>query len=499
MPGRRDRYRPRRRAADCALLMPEDQKIIEDLCRQLPQLGRFLDSRDGRELLREWPRELVLDRTRSMLARVREQVKTGGHTQQSLSTALDQMATSVALELKRMTQPSLRRVINATGVILQTNLGRAPLSDAAIRNIQEVARGYCNLEVDLVSGERGRRDAHVEALILHVLAVRSNRPVHDNEAAAVVNNCAAATFLALNSLAEGGEVIVSRGELVEIGGGFRIPEILRKSGAILREVGTTNRTRVADYRSAITHNTRLILRVHRSNFRIEGFTEQPALEDLIALGVEASVPVFEDQGTGCAVRLEDFGIEEQSNWVRSAASGAAIVSASGDKLLGGPQCGILVGERGAIERIRANPLARAFRVDKLTYAALQSTLLAYLAGQEATIPAIAMLRIGAEEIQRRCETLADKLRRAGFEADTIPTRSLVGGGTTPGATLPSFAVGIRRPNIMETELAATLREFDPPIIARTQHGRVLLDLRTVVPEDDAVLARALGRPMEDQG
>jgi L-seryl-tRNA(Ser) seleniumtransferase len=215
--------------------MPEEQKIIEDLCRQLSQLGRFLDSRDGRELLRTWPRDLLLDRSRSMLARLREQIKMGSHTQQSLNTALDQMANSVALELKRTTQPSLRRVINATGVILQTNLGRAPLSNAAIRSIQEVAGGYCNLELDLANGERGRRDAHVEALILHVLATRSGRPMRGNQAAAVVNNCAAATFLALNSLAEGGEVIVSRGELVEIGDGFRIPEILRKSGAILRE------------------------------------------------------------------------------------------------------------------------------------------------------------------------------------------------------------------------------------------------------------------------
>jgi L-seryl-tRNA(Ser) seleniumtransferase len=378
-------------------------------------------------------------------------------------------------------------VINATGVILQTNLGRAPLSEGAIRNIADVARGYCNLELDLDTGERGRRDDHAEDLILRVLALRSGLPGDTDRGAAVVNNCAAATFLALNSLADGGEVIVSRGELVEIGGGFRIPEILRKSGAVMREVGTTNRTRLSDYAAAITPETRLILRVHRSNFSIEGFTEQPSLEELIALGDEASVPVFEDQGTGCAVRLEEYGIQEQSSWVRSATSGAALVSASGDKLLGGPQCGILVGKKNLIERLRANPLARALRADKLTYAALQSTLLAYVAGQEATIPAIAMLRMSAESIRMRCESMAEKLQRSRFEAGIVATESVIGGGTTPGATLPSFAVSLRHANLTDEEMTTALRRCDPPVIARVHQGRVLLDLRTVAVEDDAAL------------
>jgi L-seryl-tRNA(Ser) seleniumtransferase len=256
-------------------------------------------------------------------------------------------------------------------------------------------------------------------------------------------------------------------------------------------VGTTNRTRVSDYATAITPETRLILRVHRSNFSIEGFTEQPSLEELIALGDVASVPVFEDQGTGCVVRLEDYGLEEQSSWVRSATSGAALVSASGDKLLGGPQCGILVGKRNLVERLRANPLARALRVDKLTYAALQATLLAYVAGREETIPAIAMLRMSAESIRARCEAMAEALRRSGFDAETVPTSSVIGGGTTPGATLPSFAVALRHADWSDEEMAAALRRLDPPVIARVHQGQLLLDLRTVAVEDDAALTEMI--------
>jgi L-seryl-tRNA(Ser) seleniumtransferase len=278
---------------------------------------------------------------------------------------------------------------------------------------------------------------------------------------------------------------------VEIGGGFRVPEILRKSGATLREVGTTNRTRISDYAAAITPDTRLILRVHRSNFRIEGFTQQPSIAELVALGAKASVPVFEDQGTGCVARLEAFGIREESSWVRSAVSGVALVSASGDKLLGGPQCGILVGDCALIERIRANPLARAFRPDKLTFAAFQATLLQYLAGQDETIPVIAMLRTSADELRQRCDALVRSLSERGWQAETVAVRSLVGGGTTPGASMRGFAVALRHPAISEDALSAALRGLDPAVIARTRRGRVLLDLRTVAPDDDALLLRLL--------
>lgn len=465
----------------------------EALCRQLPQLGRLLEEDRVRDLTRTWPRESVVDMARGLLQQLRQQALAGLHSEESLRWAIEQLPAALSDELQRANRLSLRRVINATGVLLQTNLGRAPLSEAAISAMEQAARGYCNLEFDLTTGKRGRRDAHAGELILRLLTLRSGRSM-DGRAATVVNNCAAATFIALNSLAEAGEVIVSRGELVEIGGGFRVPEILRKSGAVLREVGTTNRTRLSDYAAAVTPQTRLILRVHRSNFRMDGFTQQPRIQELVALGAKASVPVFEDQGTGCVVRLEDSGIREESSWVRSAASGLSLVAASGDKLLGGPQCGILVGEHALVERIRANPLARALRPDKLTFAALQATLLAYVAGQEESIPVIGMLRIGAAELRERCDSLAETLRELGWLAETVAVRSLVGGGTTPGASLPGFAVALRHPTMTESDLSGALRRLDPPVIARTRRGRVLLDLRTVAREDDATLRRLLENP-----
>lgn len=467
---------------------------VDKLYRKLPQLGELLHTREIRELVELYSRELVVDAARESLSRIRQEIRMGQHTEASLNGSVAQLAENIREELAQRVRPSLRRVINATGVILQTNLGRAPLSEDAIRQIGDVARGFCNLEMDLDTGERGFRDRHADSLILDVLALRSGVAVgslHERRAAAVVNNCAAATFLALNTLAEGGEVIVSRGELVEIGGGFRIPEILRKSGAILREVGTTNRTRIEDYAAALTPDTRLILRVHRSNFRIEGFTQRPTLQELIQFGQSASVPVFEDQGTGCVVALDECGIAGESTWITSAISDAALISASGDKLLGGPQCGILTGDRAFVERIRKNPLFRALRVDKLTYAALQATLLAYLTGRDESIPAIAMLLISADRVRQRCEAYVEALKSSTLRAEIIATSSLVGGGTTPGATLPSFGVRLRHEEISEGTLAARLRQLDLPIIARTSEGGVVLDLRTVAETDDQLVVASL--------
>jgi L-seryl-tRNA(Ser) seleniumtransferase len=392
-------------------------------------------------------------------------------------------------------------VINATGVILHTNLGRAPLSEAALARVVEVAKGYCNLELDLGSGERSRRDDHIEDILLRLIALLIGEPecdVASTDAALVVNNCAAATFLALNSLAEGGEVIVSRGELVEIGGGFRIPDILRKSGAVLREVGTTNRTRIEDYASAITPDTRLILRVHQSNFKIEGFTERPSLNALIALGEQSSVPVFEDQGTGCMVPLDAYGITQESSLVESLRCGPDLVAASGDKLVGGPQCGILIGGKDLIAKMRVNPLLRAFRVDKMTYAALQATLLAYLTGDTESIPTVRMLGISPKRIRQRCEEMAQALHSATLTAETVAVQSVVGGGTTPGASLPSFALAVRHDVLEAASLAATLRRLDPAVLARTQEDRVLLDLRTVPEEMDPVLIRLLHLELDER-
>jgi L-seryl-tRNA(Ser) seleniumtransferase len=374
-------------------------------------------------------------------------------------------------------------VINATGVILQTNLGRAPLSESAIQSVAAVARGYCNLEFDLGSGKRGHRGARVEELVIQVAGCDQAEA-----AGLIVNNCAAATFLALNSLAEGGEVIVSRGELVEIGGGFRVPEILRKSGARLVEVGTTNRTRLKDYADAITPETCVILRVHRSNFEISGFTEQADLRELVQLGVDAGLPVMVDQGTGCILPLHEHGLGQQSSFLDAVKSGAALVCASGDKLLGGPQAGIVVGQRKLVGELHKNPLYRAFRVDKLTIAALEATLLAYLSGQTDSIPVAQMLTMPAAAIRTRCERWAAVLESEQVSAGVIQTESMVGGGTTPGATLPSFAVTLEHRSMSADALAARLRHLDPPVIGRIHGGRVLLDLRTVDPNaDDAAV------------
>jgi L-seryl-tRNA(Ser) seleniumtransferase len=473
------------------------QEEPSHLYRKLPQVGLLLDRAEFVALQRDYSRQLVAVSVRTVLDDLRRDVRAGQHTELSLDAELDQLGKKVEQSLRTATRTSLRRVINATGVILQTNLGRAPLSEAVIHHIGEVARGYCNLELDLETGKRNYRDQHVEQLILDVLAMRSQpgKGAFADKAAAVVNNCAAACFLALNTMADGGEVIVSRGELIEIGGGFRVPDILRKSGAVLREVGTTNRTRLSDYAAAINSETRLILRVHRSNFRIEGFTERPTLEELRDLGVSESVPVFEDQGTGCVLDLGTVGIpgesSHESSWTRSVASNIALVASSGDKLLGGPQCGILVGSRPYIESIRSNPLFRAMRVDKLTYAALEVTLLAYLTGTEESIPAIAMMRASSDGIRDRCLLMAEALRSSKASVEVVATQSSIGGGTTPGASLPSFAVAVRHASVSESLFGAHLRSLNPAVMTRSYEGRVLLDLRTVAPREEAMLTELL--------
>ncbi len=460
---------------------------VNALLRRLPNVGQVLERAEVARLIETYSRERVASAARFVVARMREQVLRGELDEAALTLCVGDVAQALARELGVRARPQLRRVVNATGVILQTNLGRAPLSEAAIARIVDVTRGYCNIEFDLEDGKRSRRDDLVEQSILTAAAGDANRA----QGAAVVNNCAAATFLALNTLAEGGEVIVSRGELVEIGGGFRVPEILAKSGAQLREVGTTNKTRVSDYAAAMGPATRLILRVHRSNFEIRGFTEQPSLDELIALGRDAGVPVFEDQGTGCVIDLAGVGLPGEASWVRSVRSGAALVAASGDKLLGGPQCGLLVGERDIVERIRANPLFRALRVDKLTYAALEATLQAYLLGREGELPVIAMLRLPANAVRVRCERWAEALCLPGVEIGVVATESVVGGGTTPGASLPSFAVSMLCAGMSEDALSAMLRGLEPAIVGRVRGGRVLLDLRTVSEHEDVEIVSVL--------
>jgi L-seryl-tRNA(Ser) seleniumtransferase len=382
----------------------------------------------------------------------------------------------------------LRPVINATGVILHTNLGRAPLAAAALQHVANVSQGYSNLEFDLASGERGKRDVHVNRLLTKLLST-AEREV----STIVVNNNAAAVLLALNSLAEGGEVIVSRGELVEIGGSFRIPDVMLKSGAVLREVGATNRTRIADYEAAITDRTRLLLRVHRSNFQIVGFTEQPSLDELTALARKHHIPVMEDLGSGEIFDLRQVGVRGEPMIADSLRAGVDIVTYSGDKLLGGPQAGLISGAPALVAKIRANPLFRALRIDKMFYAVLEATLLAYLREDYDSIPTLRMMRLAEEEIAKRAEQIVRAVRISSpdLEIESVATRSVLGGGAAPGATLPSRAVAIRSPRVTADEFRQRLRSYDPPIIARVEDGRVLLDPRTIEPANDAIIVSAL--------
>lgn len=384
--------------------------------------------------------------------------------------------------------PSLRPLINATGVVIHTNLGRAPLAEAAGRRIAEIARGYSNLEYDLVEGRRGRRDVHAEGLLTRLTGA---------EAAVVVNNNAAAALLVLAALARGREVVISRGELVEIGGGFRVPEVMAESGAILREVGTTNRTRVADYAAALSDRTALILRVHPSNFRIEGFTERPALADLAALAKQAGVPLAEDLGSGYLGGPASPSLAGEPTVQASVRAGADIVCFSGDKLLGGPQAGIVLGRRDLVAAVRRHPLIRALRVDKLTYAALEATLLEHAAGRAAeTVPVARMLALTRDEIARRArDVLARLALRPGWQAALAEGVSTVGGGSAPGATLPTMLIVLSGDGVSADALEARLRALDPPVVARIQDDRVVLDLRTVQPWEDELLAEKIQEAM----
>ncbi len=383
---------------------------------------------------------------------------------------------AVAARLDRSGRPSLRRVLNATGVVVHTNLGRAPLAAAAAARAALLGTGYTNLEYDLEAGTRGRRDTHAERLLCRLSGA---------EAAVVVNNNAAATMIVLAALAAGREVIISRGELVEIGGGFRVPDVMAQSGAILREVGTTNRTRTADYGAAIGERTALILRVHPSNFTIQGFTERPSLQDLAALGARFNVPVVEDLGSG-HLGGGPPALRDEPSVPASLAAGAAAVMFSGDKLLGGPQAGIIAGTAGVVSAVRAHPLMRALRVDKLTYAALEATLEEHAAGRaDRTVPVTRMIAMALDEIDRRATAVVEALG-SGTVVDGFST---IGGGSAPGSALPTRLVAIESATPSVTEIEARLRASDTPVIARIENGRLLFDLRTVEAADDLELVR----------
>jgi len=442
----------------------------------------------------------LTDATRTVLQRLRQEVSSGLLDEQSLELALSGLAVAVEHQLLRVLAYSLRPVINATGVILHTNLGRAPLAEGAMEHARETATGYSNLEFELETGERGKRDIHVDRLFRKLISrdaeSTSNNEVTGAEAeisTVVVNNNAAAVLLALNTLAEGGEVVVSRGELVEIGGSFRIPDVMTKSGAILREVGTTNRTRVTDYERAINERTRMLLRVHRSNFEITGFTEQASTAELVKLARERGVPLMEDLGSGALVNLQSFGVDGEAGVLDSLRAGVDVVTYSGDKLLGGPQAGLISGRRELISRMRSNSLFRALRVDKLTYAALEATLLAYVKYDHDAIPTLRMMRLGKEDIERRAEALAAQVGYSKLQIRVIDGESVIGGGAAPSSVLPTRLLALTSKNLSADDLAARLRGCEPPIIVRVDEGSVLVDLRTVFPEQDTIVAMALGR------
>ena len=477
-----------------------------DLYRKLPSVDEILRSPELVALASKEGQVAVTDAARAVLESLRQEIAAGELDANRVDLALSGLEDAVARQLRQSLKYSLRTVINATGVILHTNLGRAPLAASALEHVSEIAGSYSNLEFDVESGDRGKRDVHVDRLFrklldatgaeAHVGAGVHARAVKPTISTIVVNNNAAAVLLALNTLAENGEVIVSRGELVEIGGSFRIPDVMSKSNAVLREVGTTNRTRIGDYEQAINEKTRLVLRVHRSNFQITGFTEQPRIEELAGLAREHSLPLMEDLGSGALFDLRSVGVNGESSVLDSLRQGVDVVSYSGDKLLGGPQAGMLSGRSDLIARMRSNSLFRALRVDKLTYAALEATLLAYVKGEHDSIPAVRMMHLSKEEIEKRAESVAKGIQPAGLLAELVDGESVIGGGAAPSAVLPTRLLAITCEGLSANELAERLRASDLPIIARVEEGRVLLDLRTVFPEQDEVVTNVLKRVAE---
>src|ERR1700694_3175602 len=453
----------------------------------------------------------VADSIRVVLGRLRQEISSGQiaggrRDEKSLALALGGLPAAVERQLRQSLSYSLLPLVNATGVILHTNLGRAPLAATALDHVRATASAYSNLEFDLVTGERGKRDVHVDRLFQKLLdddhvgtaalccpPERGSGTVPATLSTIVVNTSAAAVLLALNTLAEGGAVIVSRGELVEIGGSFRIPDVMLKSSATLREVGTTNRTRITDYERAINDRTRLLLRVHRSNFEITGFTEQPALDELVALARRRNLPLMEDLGSGALIDLRSVGINDEPGVLDSLRSGVDIVTYSGDKLLGGPQAGLISGRRDLVARMRSNSLFRALRVDKLTYAALEATLLAYVKRDHDAIPALRMMRLSKEEIGNRAEALRARFDPSQWRVAMVEGESIIGGGAAPSAVLPTRLLALSCKDLSAEELAARLRPSDPPVIARVEDGQVLLDLRTVFPEQDGAIADVVNR------
>ncbi|MDO8569082.1 MAG: L-seryl-tRNA(Sec) selenium transferase [Dehalococcoidales bacterium] len=451
---------------------------MENELRRLPSVDKVLSDPQIKALEKDYPHDLLLNLARQQLERERQSILAG-----KKSSAADEIAGAVRQQLLALEKPGLRPVINATGVVLHTNLGRAPLSEETIAAMDTVSRGYCNLEFNLDTGARGSRHVHIESLL---------RQLTGAEAAMVVNNNAAAVLLGLMALARRKEVIVSRGQAVEIGGGFRIPDVMRQSGAKLVEVGTTNCTYIADYEQAITPRTAALLRVHSSNFKVVGFTTEVNIEEMVASGNRNNLPVFDDLGSGCFLDTTRFGLGPEPMVQRSVAAGCGLIFFSGDKLVGGPQAGIIVGKKELVDKLKRHPLARAVRIDKVRLAGLAATLIHYLKGEaEAKVPVWRMIAMPVGEIERRAQIWADAV---GKLARVVPGESMVGGGSLPGGTLPTRLVAIggegKKANIAQL-IAGKLRSQPVPIIGRIRENMLLIDPRSVLPQEDEVVLQAL--------
>jgi L-seryl-tRNA(Ser) seleniumtransferase len=464
---------------------------VQELLRQIPSVDDLLKTERIEEAIRRSPRNLVLESIRQVLGEKRKRLLNKQENEHAVNLEIPHIVELALERLGALSEYTLQPVVNGSGVIIHTNLGRSLLPRDAVERLQLLSTSYNNLEYDLAKGQRGSRYVHADSIL---------RELTGAEAALVVNNNAGAVFLVLNTLAKGKEVVVSRGQLVEIGGSFRIPDVMESSGAILREVGCTNRTHLRDYESAVNDQTALLLKVHCSNYQVVGFTSEVSLEDLAGLGRRASLPVMEDLGSGSFVDMTRFGLQREPTVQEAVLAGADVVTFSGDKLLGGPQAGIIIGRKDIIDRCKKNPLTRALRVDKMTLAALESVLRLYRDEGQAleAIPTLRMIATPPPVLEGRALQLASLIREEQREnqvlqIEVLPGFSQVGGGSLPGQTLPTFLVAVHSTYISTSRIEASLRENNPPVIGRIEADRLLLDVRTIQPDDFPIIRDAFRR------
>ncbi len=466
--------------------MNEKQKLLSNL----PSVDEILKSAQGLEWVKSCPRRFVLRAIREVIDVRRKEIIEG----RSIDLSEEVMTADIENIIEKLSSYSLKPLINATGIVIHTNLGRSVLSEEALENIRKVSESYSNLEYDIEEGKRGKRYVHIKRIL---------REITSAEDALVVNNNAAAVMLCLNSLAKGKEVLVSRGELVEIGGSFRMPEIMAASSAILHEIGTTNKTHLQDYKKAINENTALILKVHKSNFKVSGFTEEVSVEDLVSLGRKHQIPVMFDLGSGCLMDLKPFGIYDEPVVKDIVKTGVDITTFSGDKLLGGPQGGVIVGKREYIEKIQKNPMTRAMRIDKLTLAGFEATLMEYIDEEKAieNIPTLKMLLQKTEVIKDRANKIAKRLKKEIQIAHihVMPDTSRAGGGSLPEVDLPTYVVAVKSDEISVNELEERLRKGTPPIITRIKEDSLILDARTVRDKDLEGLVKGISSALSKEG